>query len=64
MSDRSLDDFAPDSEADNSEGESDDSTEPIADEPATSATVDSCGETATRRWHDDGRYVCPECKEW
>ncbi|MGM0592706.1 MAG: DUF7573 domain-containing protein [Halobacteriota archaeon] len=23
-----------------------------------------CGEQVTKRWHDDGRYVCANCKEW
>jgi predicted RNA-binding Zn-ribbon protein involved in translation (DUF1610 family) len=27
-------------------------------------TCPSCGETVRRCWHDDGTYVCRECKEW
>jgi len=23
-----------------------------------------CGETVERRWHDDGAFVCTDCKEW
>lgn len=23
-----------------------------------------CGGQVTRRWHDDGDYVCADCKEW
>lgn len=25
---------------------------------------DACGATASRRWRDGERFVCPACKEW
>ena len=28
------------------------------------APCESCGESARRRWLDDGAYVCTDCKEW
>ncbi len=28
------------------------------------ATCDACGESAKRRWRDDGAMVCRDCKEW
>jgi len=67
------------SDTDGSESESTDD-EPEAGESVATAEIDpavatataspdgaaceACGETVTRRWHDDGRYVCPDCKDW
>jgi hypothetical protein len=28
------------------------------------ATCAGCGTTVERRWQDDGRLVCADCKEW
>lgn len=28
------------------------------------AACESCGTAVERRWRDDGRLVCPECKQW
>lgn len=28
------------------------------------ADCESCGETITRHWLDDGAFVCADCKEW
>jgi hypothetical protein len=28
------------------------------------ATCASCGATVERRWRDDGRLVCLDCKQW
>ncbi|WP_336328077.1 DUF7573 domain-containing protein [Halovenus sp. HT40] len=28
------------------------------------APCEACGTAVPRRWHDDGQYVCPDCKEW
>lgn len=28
------------------------------------APCDGCGEPVERRWHDDGAFVCADCKEW
>lgn len=28
------------------------------------AVCESCGETVERRWHDDGAFVCADCKAW
>jgi formylmethanofuran dehydrogenase subunit E len=28
------------------------------------ASCDACGETVERRWHDDGAFVCDDCKAW
>ncbi|MFW5917225.1 MAG: DUF7573 domain-containing protein [Halorubrum sp.] len=28
------------------------------------ADCDGCGETVSRRWLDDGAFVCADCKEW
>ncbi|MFT4946557.1 MAG: formylmethanofuran dehydrogenase subunit E [Natronomonas sp.] len=79
MSDRSLDEFVPDAESDGESNATGgpESTESVVQESTTvdpaaaTATVspggtacDACGETATRRWHDDGQYVCRACKEW
>jgi len=47
-------------------------TEPEPDEPARTTyawsdegtTCKSCGETVERRWRQDDRLVCPDCKDW
>jgi hypothetical protein len=28
------------------------------------ASCAACGRSVERRWRDDGRLVCPDCKEW
>ncbi|WP_323171908.1 hypothetical protein [Natrialba sp. PRR66] len=32
--------------------------------PADAAVCSECGEASTRRWRDDGTFVCPACKTW
>ena len=66
---------ANESEPDANESEAD-ANEPDANEsepePTPSAygwTPDGvdcadCGATVERRWRDDGRFVCPDCKDW
>lgn len=74
--DRSLDEFAAsdtDEEAVDTGAETE--TERDDDGDVTPATPTStwnadgagcerCGETAVRRWRDDGSLVCADCKEW
>ncbi|WP_435062109.1 DUF7573 domain-containing protein [Halobaculum sp. EA56] len=38
--------------------------EPAYDVSPDGAACAACGETVTRRWRDDGAYVCPDCKDW
>ena len=80
MSDRSLDDFLPDSEETDTDDETVEADEPAEADEATEQTVDpavatstlapdgaaceSCGESVRRRWLDDGAYVCSACKAW
>lgn len=28
------------------------------------APCENCGERVERRWHDDGAFVCADCKAW
>lgn len=28
------------------------------------AACDVCDEAVEKRWHDDGQFVCADCKEW
>lgn len=37
---------------------------PTYDYSPDGAACDACGESVTRRWRDDGDYVCADCKEW
>ena len=30
----------------------------------TGADCEACGTTVEKRWRDDGRLVCPDCKAW
>ena len=72
MSDHSLDEFARDSESDDAESVERGQPESTTVDPAVAtaavspdgAPCESCGEAVPRRWHDDGEYVCPACKEW
>ncbi|WP_436902857.1 DUF7573 domain-containing protein [Halovenus halobia] len=76
MSDRSLDDFAADSEETDTEdsdetAEAGEPDEQTVDPAVATSTLhsdgiacESCGESVRRRWLDDGAYVCAECKEW
>ncbi len=76
MSDRSLDDFAADSEETATEdsdetAEADEPDEPPVDPAVATSTFhtdgaacESCGDSVSRRWLDDGAYVCLECKAW
>ena len=74
--DRSLADFASGDESDdasesNESNEANEANEASVD-PATptyrfapdGATCDDCGEAVQKRWHDDGRFVCADCKDW
>ncbi|PSQ53352.1 hypothetical protein BRD20_04030 [Halobacteriales archaeon SW_8_65_20] len=71
MSDRSLSEFDG-AESDASDDADSGSTKPDAtdDFPATTqfspdgAPCEACGDAVTRRWHDDGGFVCADCKEW
>jgi len=53
-------------------GEASPSTDPEVVEPATttyswsgdSGSCEACGDAVERRWRDDGRLVCDDCKEW
>ncbi|WP_233740808.1 DUF7573 domain-containing protein [Halobaculum saliterrae] len=63
-----------DDAADSAGAEGDDAADPPADavDPADptydyspdGASCGACGERVTRRWRDDGDYVCVDCKEW
>ncbi|SDN01052.1 hypothetical protein SAMN04487949_3154 [Halogranum gelatinilyticum] len=54
------------------EGESDGTVETDTVDPATptyrfdpdGAACDECGESVEKRWHDDGQFVCADCKDW
>lgn len=68
--DRSLDDFVgTDSDDETGEDETEEREQP---EPATptyrfspdGAVCDACGDVGDRHWHDDGQFVCADCKEW
>jgi hypothetical protein len=72
MTDRSLDDFVPDSES-SEDSDTDENAAPGDDiEPAVAtstlspdgAPCESCGETVRRRWRDGEASVCRDCKEW
>lgn len=41
-----------------------DPADPTYDYSPAGAACDACGESVTRRWRDDGDYVCDDCKEW
>ncbi|QZP36274.1 DUF7573 domain-containing protein [Halobaculum magnesiiphilum] len=41
-----------------------DLAEPTYDYSPDGAACAACGESVTRRWRDDGDYVCGDCKEW
>jgi len=78
--DRSLDEFAVDSNDDADAGERDDTdgdhstpnaeradvtpAVPTAAWTAEAAACDRCGEPVARRWFDDDALVCADCKEW
>ena len=55
-----------------SDAEATERVDPAEVEPATptmrfapdGAACDACGETVERRWHDDGAFVCADCKAW
>ncbi|MXR52008.1 hypothetical protein GRX03_10405 [Halovenus sp. WSH3] len=75
MTDRSLDEFVPGSDQEADDEPADAATEQSVDttpDPTTAtatvspggASCEDCGETVTRRWRDDGAYVCGDCKEW
>lgn len=68
---RSLDEFASDPSPDaDSSDDSASTSEPVT--PIASTTVwsptgsacDSCGTVVERRWRDDDRLVCADCKSW
>ncbi|EJN58325.1 DUF7573 domain-containing protein [Halogranum rubrum] len=52
--------------------DTDDAVETDAVAPATptyrfdpdGAACDGCDEVVQKRWHDDGQFVCADCKEW
>jgi hypothetical protein len=41
-----------------------DPVDPTYDYSPDGASCGACGERVTRRWRDDGGYVCADCKEW
>lgn len=53
-------------------GDIDANTDADTVEPATptyrfspdGAVCDACGDVVQKRWHDDGQFVCADCKEW
>ncbi|SEO93507.1 hypothetical protein SAMN04487948_10868 [Halogranum amylolyticum] len=67
--DRSLDDFV---ESNADETGEDESEKRAQTEPATptyrfspeGVGCDACDVTVQKRWQDDGRFVCADCKEW
>jgi hypothetical protein len=74
MDNTSLEDFLDDSEDGEDAADSDgsvpgESDEEVADPPTSrwrpdGAACPVCGDPTTRFWHDDGQFVCPDCKEW
>ena len=78
--DRSLGDFVGESASESATEESranepepqDDTVDTETVEPATptyrfdpdGTACDGCGETVEKRWHDDGQFVCADCKDW
>ena len=76
VSDHSLSEFTEEADDDDQPSDaSDDAAEPTEpDAPAESlatarfspdgAVCESCGASVTRRWHDDGQFVCADCKQW
>jgi len=64
VSDRSLSEF------DGAESDASDDADATDDPSATTqfspdgARCEACGDAVTRRWHDDGSFVCADCKEW
>jgi predicted RNA-binding Zn-ribbon protein involved in translation (DUF1610 family) len=69
--DPDSDPAAADSEVDDTDVEPLEADESTVNPAVATATVSpdgtvcpSCGETVRRCWHDDGAYVCRECKEW
>ncbi|QAU13600.1 hypothetical protein EKH57_13240 [Halorubrum sp. BOL3-1] len=78
--DRSLDDFAPDGDAETENGDTE-TDNPGSDaaagdsdgvDPATAtstwhadgAECDRCGERVERRWRDGDALVCADCASW
>ena len=69
--DRSLTDFAGDTDTNETEATADTSVD-YDTEPANvtyrwqpnGATCADCGTTTERGWRDDGAFVCPDCKSW
>ncbi|MDZ7745315.1 MAG: hypothetical protein U5K28_01835 [Halobacteriales archaeon] len=78
MSDHSLSEFTETTDdGDQHSAASDDAEPSISDAPdapdellATAqffpdgALCESCSASVTRRWHDDGHFVCADCKDW
>lgn len=66
--DGSVTDEPDESEVDDSDSAPDtDSVEPAVstyDWTPTGADCEACGAAVERRWRDDGRLVCADCKAW
>lgn len=64
FADRTSDDA--DAAPDDSPGslESDADATPLSTYAWGDYECDRCGEGSDRVWRDDGRLVCPDCKEW
>ncbi|UIO99677.1 hypothetical protein Hbl1158_14300 [Halobaculum sp. CBA1158] len=41
-----------------------DPVSPTLDVSPDGVACAACGTTVTRRWRDDGDYVCADCKSW
>lgn len=75
MDETSLTDFLDESE-DGDESEERDETAETSPEGGSGAAIgtyewtpdgtacERCGTTVNRRWRDDERFVCAECKSW
>lgn len=53
-----------DAETTDSVAEAVDPAEATYDHSPEGGACAVCSESATRRWRDDGDYVCADCKEW
>ncbi|WP_075937901.1 DUF7573 domain-containing protein [Halosegnis longus] len=76
MNDRSLSEFADDgdeqdaSDAGGDDGDADSVDDTPGELLATAqfspdgTPCEKCGAVVVRRWHDDGQFVCADCKNW
>ncbi|WP_338741085.1 DUF7573 domain-containing protein [Haloplanus salilacus] len=73
MTERSLDEFVTENGGAEAEMEAAEPAEPVEPVEASAPTMRwsgagapcaGCGDTVTRRWRDDGSFVCADCKDW